>query len=88
MSGWGFRGTESSLIVRGASQRLPHESEDAQVYAAGQHVSQVLKECDVVAKSLSNTLEKSWLSDEVPGDQKKGNIASICKKGRKEDPGN
>ena len=28
------------------------------------------------------------LSGEVPGDWKKGNIAPIFKKGRKEDPGN
>ena len=28
------------------------------------------------------------MSGEVPGDWKKGNITSIFKKGRKEDPGN
>ena len=39
---------------------------------------------DVVAKPL----EKSGQSGEVPGDWKKGNIAPIFKKGRKEDPGN
>ncbi|KAK4825157.1 hypothetical protein QYF61_024546 [Mycteria americana] len=32
--------------------------------------------------------EKSRQSGEVPGDWKKGNIAPIFKKGRKEDPGN
>jgi len=32
--------------------------------------------------------EKSWQSEEVPGDWKKGNIASNFKKGRKKDPGN
>ena len=49
----------------------------------------VLKEMtDVVAEPLSITCEKSWLSGEVPGDWKKGNITPIFKKGRKDDPGN
>ncbi|KFZ54875.1 hypothetical protein N321_05496, partial [Antrostomus carolinensis] len=42
----------------------------------------------VVAKTLSMISEKSWQSGEVPGDWKKGNIAPIFKKGRKENPGN
>ena len=42
----------------------------------------------MVAEPPSIVLDKPWLSGEVPGDWKKGNVTPIFKKGRKEDPGN
>lgn len=49
----------------------------------------VLKElADVVTKSLSTIFEKSWQQGETPGDWKRGNIAPIAEKDRKEGPGN
>ncbi|KFZ56646.1 hypothetical protein N338_09501, partial [Podiceps cristatus] len=52
------------------------------------HASVWRKLVDVVAKPPSMIFERSWHSGEVPGDWKKGNIAPVFKKGRKEDPGN
>ncbi|KFO92578.1 hypothetical protein N320_03448, partial [Buceros rhinoceros silvestris] len=51
------------------------------------HLRDLREFTDVVAKPLSMIFEKSWLSGEV-ADWKKGTVAPIFKKGRKEDPGN
>ena len=41
-----------------------------------------------LASRSPSYLKKSWLSGEVPGDRKMGNISTTFKKGRKEDLGN
>ncbi|KFU95601.1 hypothetical protein M959_09057, partial [Chaetura pelagica] len=47
---------------------------------------QVLRELvDAIAKPLSIIFGRSWWSGEDPADWKKGNIAPIFKKGKKED---
>lgn len=43
---------------------------------------------DAIAKPFPMVFQKSWLSDEVPSDWRKGNIAPLFEKGRKENPGN
>ncbi|KFV86055.1 RNA-directed DNA polymerase from mobile element jockey, partial [Struthio camelus australis] len=49
----------------------------------------VLRElADVIARPLSIILERSWRSGEVPEDWKKANVTPVCKKGKKEEPGN
>jgi len=42
----------------------------------------------MIVKLISITLGKSWQSSEVPTGWKRGNITSIFKKSKKEDPGN
>ncbi|KAK4814558.1 hypothetical protein QYF61_023757 [Mycteria americana] len=51
--------------------------------------TRVLKElADVLTKPLSIISQQSWLTGEVPADWRLANGMPICKKGRKEDPGN
>jgi len=56
---------------------------------ADENHPRVLRELvDFVAKPLSIVFERSWLSGEVPGDWKNGNIVPVFKNGRKKGPGN
>ncbi|KFO83409.1 hypothetical protein N320_01467, partial [Buceros rhinoceros silvestris] len=51
--------------------------------------SRLLRElAEAVAWPLSIIFGKPWQSGEVPGDGKRGNVAPVFKKGRKEDSGN
>ena len=47
------------------------------------HPRVLKKPAEVVAELLYIAFEKSWLSDEVPSDWKKGNMTSLRKGGRK-----
>jgi len=49
------------------------------------HLMVMEDNADVVAEPLSIISEHSWLSGEVPGEWKKGNVTPIFKKERKED---
>ncbi|KFW07459.1 hypothetical protein N326_01900, partial [Eurypyga helias] len=49
----------------------------------------VLRElAEVLTKARSIIHQQSWLTKEVPIDQRLANVMPICKKGQREDPGN
>ena len=54
----------------------------------GVHPKVLQELAEWVAEPLSIIFEKSWLSDEVSDDWRKGHITPTHKKGSKEDPGN
>ncbi|KFV86063.1 hypothetical protein N308_15375, partial [Struthio camelus australis] len=54
----------------------------------GMHPRVLRQLAHVIARPLSIILERSWRSGEVPEDWKKANVTPVCKKGKKEEPGN
>ncbi|KFP26241.1 RNA-directed DNA polymerase from mobile element jockey, partial [Colius striatus] len=54
----------------------------------GMHPRVLRELADVVAKPLSILFEQSWRTGEMPEDWRKANVTPVCKKGRKDDPGN